>query len=210
MSYLGYCPPAVVFPYSCSTAPEGWLMCNGAAVSRTTYASLFALFNASGLPYGAGDGSTTFNLPDYRGYFLRGMDNMGGTPAAAGRDTGRALGAAQAQATAKNGLSATTAGTNGTSSISGTVGGSDGAHTHTIDDPGFTSGVQNNATAAGSTGFYGRFNSTYPKASSSGSGHGHGFALTAAAQAWTGTVTIAAGDSETRPINNSCYYIIKI
>lgn len=49
-----------------ATIPNGWLHCNGAAVSRTTYA---ALFNIIGTQYGAGDGSTTFNLPDTRNYF---------------------------------------------------------------------------------------------------------------------------------------------
>ncbi len=48
-----------------------WLLCDGSAVSRTTYADLFALL---GVAYGNGDGSTTFNLPDYRGEFLRGTD----------------------------------------------------------------------------------------------------------------------------------------
>lgn len=47
-----------------STAPTGWLLCDGSAVSRTTYAALFA---AIGTSYGTGDGSTTFNLPDLRG-----------------------------------------------------------------------------------------------------------------------------------------------
>lgn len=46
------------------TAPEGWLLCNGAAVSRSTYASLFT---AIGTTFGSGDGSTTFNVPDFRG-----------------------------------------------------------------------------------------------------------------------------------------------
>jgi microcystin-dependent protein len=52
------------------TAVEGrWLQCNGVAVSRVTYSELFALLNAvsPALPFGAGDGSTTFNLPDLRG-----------------------------------------------------------------------------------------------------------------------------------------------
>jgi len=55
--------------YAGSTVPAGYLVCNGSAVSRTTYADLFA---AIGTMYGSGDGSTTFNLPDYRGMFLRG------------------------------------------------------------------------------------------------------------------------------------------
>lgn len=59
------------------TAPEGTLVCNGAAISRTTYSELFGVI---GTTAGAGDGSTTFNLPDLRGLFLRGLN---GTNAAA-------------------------------------------------------------------------------------------------------------------------------
>jgi phage-related tail fiber protein len=57
------------------TAPPGWLLCDGSAVSRTSYATLFAVM---GTAYGAGDGATTFNLPDFRGRFLRGTDNGAG------------------------------------------------------------------------------------------------------------------------------------
>ncbi len=66
-------------------AGSDWTWCAGAAVSRTTYSDLFATI---GTRYGIGDGSTTFNLPDYRGYHLRGLDNMGGT--AASRDPDKA------------------------------------------------------------------------------------------------------------------------
>jgi microcystin-dependent protein len=54
------------------TVPTGYLECNGAAVSRTAYADLFAVI---GVAHGYGDNSTTFNLPDYRGMFLRGWDH---------------------------------------------------------------------------------------------------------------------------------------
>jgi microcystin-dependent protein len=62
-------PAGIIAPFAGSSAPAGWLAANGAAVSRTTYAALFA---AIGTTWGAGDGSTTFNLPDLRGMFLRG------------------------------------------------------------------------------------------------------------------------------------------
>jgi microcystin-dependent protein len=57
-------PSGVITQYGGSAAPTGWLLCDGTAVSRTTYASLFT---ALGTVYGVGDGSTTFNLPDLRG-----------------------------------------------------------------------------------------------------------------------------------------------
>lgn len=59
-------PVGVVNPYAGASAPAGWLICNGQAVSRTTYAALFAV---CGTTYGTGDGSTTFNVPDLRGKF---------------------------------------------------------------------------------------------------------------------------------------------
>lgn len=76
---IGYAAPSgVVLPFAGSAAPYGWLLCFGQAVSRTTYAALFA---ALGTTYGSGDGSTTFNLPDLRGRVAGGKDNMGGTAA---------------------------------------------------------------------------------------------------------------------------------
>lgn len=63
-------PPGSVFPYAGASAPSGWLICDGSAVSRTTYAGLFAVLSTS---HGSGDGSTTFNVPDYRGQFMRGI-----------------------------------------------------------------------------------------------------------------------------------------
>lgn len=62
-------PPGVILPFGGSTVPEGFLICNGAAISRTTYAKLFA---AIGTLCGAGDGETTFNLPDLRDRFIEG------------------------------------------------------------------------------------------------------------------------------------------
>lgn len=60
-----YTPPAgLILPYAGSAIPSGWLECTGQAVSRTTYAALFAV---TGTTFGTGDGSTTFNVPDLRG-----------------------------------------------------------------------------------------------------------------------------------------------
>jgi microcystin-dependent protein len=93
-------PAGVVMAWTTDTAPSGWLECDGSAVNRSTYS---ALFSAISDDYGSGDGSTTFNLPDYRGYFLRGYDNSAGNdPDAATRTdrgdgtTGDDVGTAQA------------------------------------------------------------------------------------------------------------------
>jgi len=65
-------PPGAVIAFArpTLTAPSGWLVADGSAVSRTTYAALFAIVSTT---FGNGDGSTTFNLPDLRGYFIRGV-----------------------------------------------------------------------------------------------------------------------------------------
>jgi microcystin-dependent protein len=62
-------PAGIIAPFAGTSAPSGWLACQGQAISRSTYASLFT---AIGTTWGSGDGSTTFNLPDLRGMFLRG------------------------------------------------------------------------------------------------------------------------------------------
>lgn len=64
-------PAGVMLPYGGTSAPTGFLMCDGSAKNRTTYAALFAII---GETFGAGDGSTTFNLPDPRNVFIRGVN----------------------------------------------------------------------------------------------------------------------------------------
>jgi len=83
---FGGTPPGKIDMFAMSAMPYGWLLCDGSAVSRTTYA---ALFSAIGTTYGTGNGSTTFNLPDARGYFPRAWDDS------AGRDPGRSIGTTQ-------------------------------------------------------------------------------------------------------------------
>jgi len=63
-------PTGMTTPFAGSAAPTGWLLCDGSAVSRTTYAALFAVIASA---YGSGDGSTTFNVPDLKGMFIRGL-----------------------------------------------------------------------------------------------------------------------------------------
>ena len=77
----------LISSFASNIAPTGWLKCNGAAISRATYASLFT---AIGTTFGSGDGSTTFNVPDLRGEFIRGWDDGRGV------DSGRSFGSYQA------------------------------------------------------------------------------------------------------------------
>ena len=101
--------PAGQVAHFCTTAaPTGWMKANGAAISRTAYSDLYA---AIGTTFGAGDGFTTFNLPDLRGEFIRGFDD------ARGVDGGRGLGTAQG-------------GQNAAHSHAGSVDGA-GSHSHT-------------------------------------------------------------------------------
>lgn len=81
-------PPGTMILFGSPTPPTGYLSCNGALVSRTTYATLYAQI---GTWWGAGDGSTTFALPDFRGEFIRGFD------AGRGADSGRVFGSFQDQ-----------------------------------------------------------------------------------------------------------------
>lgn len=82
-------PAGMIITVANSSAPTGFLKANGSAVSRTTYADLFT---AIGTSYGSGDGSTTFNVPDLRGEFVRGWDDSRGV------DSGRSLGSSQTDA----------------------------------------------------------------------------------------------------------------
>ena len=80
------CPTGSIIMYGAATPPTGWLECDGSAISRTKYSNLFGII---GTTFGEGDGSTTFNLPDLRGEFVRGWDH------GRGADVGRELGTAQ-------------------------------------------------------------------------------------------------------------------
>lgn len=84
-------PSGAVVYFARNTAPTGWLKANGAEVSRSVYS---ALFSAIGTTFGAGNGATTFNLPDLRGEFLRGWDDGRGV------DAGRVFAGGQSYATA--------------------------------------------------------------------------------------------------------------
>jgi microcystin-dependent protein len=139
-------PTASMMPFAGTSAPTGWLFCDGSAVSRTTYAALFAVVSTR---YGVGDGSTTFNLPDLRSRFVRGAASTGSlSGSTAGADSHTHTGSAASAGAHTHSFSATTSAsanetvndasptqsvaTNShTHTVSGTTG-SDGAHTHTV------------------------------------------------------------------------------
>lgn len=81
--YTQLLPTGICLPWTGpeATIPSGCLLAIGQAVSRTTYSALNAIYSAAGYPYGSGDGTTTFNLPDLRGRHPIGLDNMGGSDA---------------------------------------------------------------------------------------------------------------------------------
>lgn len=93
-------PSGTVVAYGGTSAPTGWLMCDGSAYNRVSYSSLYTVINVF---HGNGDGTTTFNVPDYRGRFLRGVDGTAGIdpdkgtrPAmATGGNSGNAVGSIQ-------------------------------------------------------------------------------------------------------------------
>ena len=93
-------PPGTVVAFAGTSAPPGWLLCDGSEVSRTMYP---VLFDVIGNAHGIGNGSTTFNLPDYRGRFLRGVDDGSGrdpdtalrSAMASGGNTGGSVGSIQ-------------------------------------------------------------------------------------------------------------------
>ena len=165
-----------------NTAPSGYLECNGAAVSRTTYSALFAVISTV---WGAGDGSTTFNIPDFRGQFPRGWDH------GAGVDAGRTLGTQQVDTYANH---------NHTTSVS------DPSHTHTAQS------IQ--TVRAGNTGNYWDVVMRDTGASAGGAATNPGYqsANPLIANVTGIGVTVnnsTTGGTETRPKNVAVMFIIK-
>lgn len=143
--------PGAIMDFAMNSAPTGWLACYGQAVSRATYAALYA---AIGDTWGAGNGSTTFNLPDLRGRVRAGWDNMGGS--SANRLTN--------PASTINGLDGDTFAATGGHETHSLTGVQNGPHTHTIPIT-----YTNNGTNASNPGASNASSST----GSSGSGDGH-------------------------------------
>lgn len=168
-------PTGAYLPFGGTTAPSGFLLCDGTAVSRTTYSALFAVI---GTAYGTGDGATTFNVPDLRGRAPFGRDNMGGIDAAripsaiTGRTSiGGAGGASQTTLAIDNIPAHTHTGTTDSA----------GAHTHTV-------AIQ--ADGAGGSGGAGRMVSGGTTTTSSNGAHTHTF-TTASTGSGTAATTLS-------------------
>jgi microcystin-dependent protein len=142
-------PVGGIIPWPTSTAPTGWLLAYGQAVSRTTYVELFAVY---GTTYGSGDGSTTFNVPDYRGRVPFGKDDMGGSAASRltssfGPDgtTLGATGGAQSTTLTEGNIPSHTHSFSATTSSNG-----DHSHTYGLNNPLNAAGGVSASIAAGS------------------------------------------------------------
>jgi len=181
-------PSGSVFCMAVVSIPTGYLECNGAAVSRSTYSALFAII---GVNYGSGDGSSTFNVPDLRGEFVRGVDRGRGV------DSGRNVATSQGGQNVSHNHSLSASGT--TSNPSPTLTGdvrriSEGYRAQGTASGVFTKELDGNNSITGSS-------STSPVA---------GFSMDAT---HTHTVTVSGtsgsqGD-EARPRNVAMLYIIK-
>lgn len=207
MAYSSGMPIGSVCAFGGNAAPAGWLLCDGSAVDRTTYAALFTLI---GTTYGAGNGTTTFNVPDLRDQFIR------------GRGPARAIGSLQGDANKSHVHPIADPGhTHAASQNAHNHSISTGGHSHTINDPGHNHGGTLFQAGSGVTATTGPFFS-YGGVGVNGTGISVNAAgdlggSTSAAQpavtvgsAVTGiTGTAAAGDGESRPTNVAMDYYIK-
>ena len=181
-------PSGSVFCMAVATVPSGYLECNGAAVSRTTYSVLFAVI---GTAYGTGNGSSTFNLPDLRGEFVRGFDNGKGT------DSGRSIATSQSAQNASHNHSISVSGTTSTKSLTGGIrkisegfnanGSASGVFTKTQDGTSSITG-SSSTSPVGGVDIDASHNHTFSASGTSGN----------------------QGGNESRPRNVAMMYVIKI
>lgn len=181
-------PPGIIMPFGGTNAPEGFLLCQGQAVSRSTYADLFAVI---GTAFGAGDGSTTFNIPDFRGKYPFGTDTSG-----EGNSVGATFGS-------KNHTHSMGNHTHGVGSIAGA---SAGSHTHSVSGNTQNTAVAHTHSLGGSTG------NSSPGTSSAGShshstGQGGGTSPSVAQGALgnsgpTHTHSVSSGGSHSHTVNS--------
>ena len=180
-------PTGSVHMMATTTVPSGYLKCNGAAVSRTTYADLFAII---GTAHGAGDGSSTFNVPDLRGEFVRGWDDSRGV------DSGRGFGTAQGDNNKQH---------NHTASASTSI--SPSAHNHL-----FPGDDQIGAAANNVGGWTDRAVASFTYDATSTTNSGTSFVRRTSDQTLTASTSVSVANSdagEARPRNIAMMYVIK-
>ncbi|KVS50710.1 hypothetical protein WK39_28020 [Burkholderia cepacia] len=198
-----FVPIGTLLPFAGASVPPNFLLANGAAISRTTYAGLYA---ALGTLYGAGDGATTFNLPDTRGVGLRGLDN------GRGLDPGRALGSYQGDSYGWH--------VHGVNDPWHAHGVADPGHVHGTNDPGHVHGfsvIAHNTDSDGQGALTGGTNNIASDGqfdgttAASGTGIGVGAAGTNIGiyASPTNIAIQGAGGNETRGKNLAVNYIIK-
>lgn len=191
-------PSGMIIAFAGDSAPEGYLKANGATISRTTYAKLF---EAIGTSFGAGDGSTTFRLPDLRGEFIRGWDDGRGI------DAGRTFGSSQSGQNEAHSHSGSTGSSGSHShSISGTAS-SAGSHTHRLTLLGDRSSGDMGNRVYGDEPYYGSDTVTTHSAGA----HTHSISGSAtSAGSHSHSLTIGnSGGTESRPRNIALLYCIK-
>jgi len=207
LAYATGMPVGAVFTVAGSVVPPGTFECNGQAINRTTYASLFATI---GTTYGTGDGSTTFNVPDLRDYFIRGKGDA------------RAVGSKQAASLASHTHPTSDPGhvhSASQAAHSHTI--TTGGHNHAISDPGHVHGAGFNVT--GSLGVSGATPGSPWIADTNASQTGISIVAVgdlggstntqqptvSVVDATTGLTIGAAGGAETVPQNFAMIYVIK-
>lgn len=171
-------PPGAVMSFAVSAAPVGWLACDGTAVSRTQYSSLFT---AVGTTYGVGNNSTTFNVPNLQGQFVRGLTTNQSTASRDPLSASRVLGNVQGDAIR-----------NITGSLNGVIGGSSAAYNW-----GFRPGTTGAISVPYTRGEYNKYSGVYYPA--------EGIGETANLDA----SLVVPTAPENRPINIALLYCIK-
>lgn len=188
-------PAGTVAAFAGGTVPAGWLLCDGSAVSRTTYARLYAALGGASSPYGQGNGSTTFNLPDLRQKFIAGAQTgqSGYDLAATGGTASHVLTANEMPTHSHAGSSSASAGGHDHSTNTSTA----GSHTHSG-----TSGAGGDAhTHSATSGSAGGHTHT----AQSGGGHAHTATAASTSHDHVISITTAGAHSHGVTVNNNSH-----